>query len=186
MAVKPTANLIALCGRSWTLPILAHLVAYDGARFVELLQATGASRGALSETLKALGRIGLVAPNPGYGHPLRPEYVVTPRGLAVATASTVLLKRAAELRMRRAVLLRKWALPVLYVLGSERLRFSEVRVQLGNPTPRSVSLSLKQLSAERWIDRHVIDAMPPSANYAVARRLRPILRPLRILAASYP
>ena len=131
-----------------------------------------------------LRRIGLVAPNPGYGHPLRPEYIVTARGLAVASASTALLERAAELRMRRAILLRKWALPVLYVLGRDRLRFGEVRAQLGNPTPRAVSLSLKQLSAERWIDRQVIDAMPPSAHYTVVKRLRPILRPLQRLAAS--
>ena len=187
MDVKHSAippELIVLCGRTWSLPVLAHLHGFEGARYVELLHATGASRGALSETLNSLCRQGLVTPNPGYGHPLRPEYILTPAGSGIAKAGAAVLERADRLRMQRRLLLRKWSLPIFLALGPETLRFGEVRARLGHPTPRALSLGLKDLASVRWIDRRLIDRSPPIADYAVATRAQPILRPLKRLASA--
>ena len=187
MDVKRSAippELIVLCGRTWSLPVLAHLHGFEGARYVELLHATGASRGSLSDTLKSLGRLGMVTPNPGYGHPLRPEYMLTPAGSGVARASAAVLESADRLRMQRRLLLRKWSLPIFLALGPETLRFGQVRARLGHPTPRAVSLGLRDLASVRWIDRRLIDQSPPVADYTLATRARPLLRPLRRLASA--
>ena len=54
------------------------------------------------------------ARNPGYGHPLRPEYVLTTQRRGAARRCAALLARG----RRRASLLRKWSLPVLAALAA--------------------------------------------------------------------
>jgi DNA-binding HxlR family transcriptional regulator len=70
----------------WTVPLLAELLEQKGGRFASLLAGLGIARDSLARTLAQAIESGWVARNPGYGHPLRPEYVLTPRGEAVAAA----------------------------------------------------------------------------------------------------
>jgi DNA-binding HxlR family transcriptional regulator len=51
----------------------------QGERFVTLVNRLGASKDAVSATLAQLIDDGVVQRNPGYGHPLRPEYLVMGR-----------------------------------------------------------------------------------------------------------
>src|SRR4029450_5423618 len=80
------SSFVALFHNRWSVPILAELHRQRGSRFVTLARTLGLSRESLRRTLAALTESGLVGRNPGYGHPLRPEYVLTRAGERIATA----------------------------------------------------------------------------------------------------
>src|ERR1700742_3786009 len=75
-----TESLIALFHHRWAPPALALLADRGGARFVELQRKLDVGRESLRRALDALIELGYVRRNPGYGHPLRPEYVITAAG----------------------------------------------------------------------------------------------------------
>jgi DNA-binding HxlR family transcriptional regulator len=167
-------ELIALCHHRWSAPVLAELGRTRGARFVVLVNRLGVGRASLQRTLAALIELGLVRRNPGYGHPLRPEYLLTPQGEAVATRCDRLL---AAVDGRADVLLRKWSLPVLVTL-SDSARFSELREALPGITARALALALKNLERAGLVTRRVEETYPPSTVYAAtpeAARLQRIL-----------
>jgi DNA-binding HxlR family transcriptional regulator len=160
----------------WAVPVLAELHARRGARFVELRSALRIPRDSLARTLAALGEAGLVARNPGHGHPLRPEYVLTPQGERVAAACARLL---AELDGLQEVALRKWSMPVVRALSGSRLRFSELREALHGVTSRALALTLKDLQGAGLVERTVIADYPPATVYeltASAARMARVLR----------
>src|ERR687883_1420320 len=99
-------ELVAIFHHRWSAPVLAELQRQKGSRFAALAGTLGVGRESLRRTLESLLELGLVARNPGYGHPLRPEYVLTPRGADVARRCARLLEVADN-----DVLLRKWSLP---------------------------------------------------------------------------
>jgi DNA-binding HxlR family transcriptional regulator len=167
-------DLIALFHHRWSAPVLAELLRQKGSRFVTLGNTLGVGRESLKRTLDSLLDLGLVARNPGYGHPLRPEYVLTPRGRPVAARCAKLLD---ALNGTTDVALRKWSLPVLAALRGPS-RFSELRASLPTITGRALALALKDLQGAGLVDRRVKDAYPPTAVYvptARARRLQKIL-----------
>ena len=81
----------------WSVPVLALLAEERGARLVRLSRALGASPGACRATLDALIELGLVTPNPGYGHPLRPEYILTPAGESLTEPAAAFERTARRL-----------------------------------------------------------------------------------------
>jgi DNA-binding HxlR family transcriptional regulator len=163
--------LIALFHHRWSAPVLAELERQRGSRFVALAHVLGVGRDSLRRTLDALTELGLVARNPGFGHPLRPEYVLTAEGEAVARRCRQLVELLDGLD---DVALRKWSLPVLVAL-EEPSRFSELRSRLPGVTARALAIALKDLRAAGLVERRVEDAYPPTAVYAATadgRRLR--------------
>jgi DNA-binding HxlR family transcriptional regulator len=154
-----TDDLIELFHHRWAPPALAVLGERGGARFVELMRGLGVGRESLRRALDALTEQGLVRPNVGYGHPLRPEYVVTAAGRrAGASAARALALGHTD------TLLRKWSVPVLVEIGEER-RFSELRAALTGVTPRALALSLQELEAAGLVRREVLPTRPPSSVY---------------------
>jgi DNA-binding HxlR family transcriptional regulator len=167
-------ELIALCHHRWSAPVLAELGRTGGARFVVLVNHLGVGRASLQRTLAALVELGLVRRNPGYGHPLRPEYVLTPKGEEAAVRCARLL---AAVDGKAGVLLRKWSLPVLFALRGNA-RFSELREALPGITARALALALKDLERAGLVTRRVEETYPPSTVYAAtaeAARLQRIL-----------
>jgi DNA-binding HxlR family transcriptional regulator len=170
-----------LSHRRWALPILAQLADTSGSRFVPLAHHLGLSREALRQTLDALIEQGLVTRNPGYGHPLRPEYVLTARGRRIAPlCATVLV--AARRRGIEDVVLKKWSLPILAALGSES-RYGELRRVVG-ASPRALTLALKELVARGLVERRVHDGFPPSTTYRATRKSAPVRRQLALLGEA--
>jgi DNA-binding HxlR family transcriptional regulator len=166
-----TEQLIELFHHRWAPPALALIAERHGARFVELQRGLGVGRDSLRRALDALVEQGLVCANEGYGHPLRPEYVVSATGRGAAAAATrVLAAGPAD------VLLRKWSVPVLAEIGDGR-RFSELRTSLGGVTPRALALALQDLEAAGFVRREVLPTRPPSSVY------RPTVRGRRIADA---
>jgi DNA-binding HxlR family transcriptional regulator len=164
-----TAELIELFHHRWAPPALALLGERGGARFVELQRVLGVGRESLRRALDALIEQRLVRPNTGYGHPLRPEYLVTAAGRrAGASAGRVLALGHSD------TLLHKWSVPVLAELGEER-RFSELRAALAGVTPRALALSLQELESAGLVRREVLPTRPPSTVYrptAAGRRVQ--------------
>lgn len=144
---------LPLFHRRWGVPIISSLHKQQGHRFVELERALGASKDSLSSALSHLIEIGLIQRAEGYGHPLRPEYLLTDAGLAVAPDCHRLLE---QLRRRTLVDvgLRKWSMPVLYTLGDGPLPFSDAKRALGRITPRALSTSLEQLQEASLVKRY--------------------------------
>jgi DNA-binding HxlR family transcriptional regulator len=167
-----TDDLIELFHHRWAAPALALLGERGGARFVELQRRLEVGRESLRRALDALTGAGLTRRNEGYGHPLRPEYVLTPKGRrAVATASGVVAAGDPD------ALLRKWSVPVLAELGDER-RFSELRTSLTGVTPRALALALQDLEAAGYVRREVLATRPPSTVYRPTARGRRVQRVL--------
>jgi len=169
------SDLIALFHHRWAAPVLAELERQKGSRFAALVGILGLGRESLRRTLDALIALGLVARNPGYGHPLRPEYKLTPHGEPVARRCRRLLE---ELGDERELALRKWSLPVLVAL-QRAARFTELRDELPGITPRALALALKDLQTAGLVER-VVDqgAYPPTVRYAATETARPLQRVL--------
>lgn len=171
-AIDPVelAPLIELAHYRWNIPVLAELHRQSGARFVVLANSLGASRGSLSASLDSLIQMDLVRRNPGYGHPMRPEYLLTDNGQRVGEHCRDLARLVAR-RGDNGIAYRKWTLPLVAAIGQGVRRFSEVRSALGDgATPRAVTLGLKSMTHEGWANRLLIDDYPPAAGYALAPR----------------
>ena len=165
-------DLIALFHHRWSAPVLAELLRQKGSRFAALAGVLGVGSDSLRRALDSLLALGLVARNPGYGHPLRPEYVLTEDGKRVAQRCAKLLATSAD-----DVVLRKWSLPVLAALD-QPARFSELRTGVPGVTPRALALALKDLQAAGLVARRIEDAYPPRTVYTSTphgRRLQRIL-----------
>ena len=166
-------DVISLFHHRWAAPILAELRRQKGSRFAALAGLLGVGRDSLRRTLTALIELGLVARNPGYGHPLRPEYVLTRRGDDVAARCARLLDALGD---ARDVALRKWSLPVLLALRNAS-RFSDLREELPGISPRALALALKDLQAAKLVERRVDEtAYPPTVLYAATSAARPLQR----------
>jgi DNA-binding HxlR family transcriptional regulator len=168
------SSLTDLFHYRWAVPILAELHRQRGSRFVTLARTLGLNRESLRQTLGALIDGGLVARNPGYGHPLRPEYVLTERGRSVGQASHPLMN-ALRKRELEEVGLKKWSLPVVHALGGGARRFSELRDDLSGISPRALTLALKDLEAAELVERRVTNDYPPATTYRLTRRGRPLI-----------
>ncbi|MGH2921372.1 MAG: winged helix-turn-helix transcriptional regulator [Gaiellaceae bacterium] len=176
------SSLVDLFHYRGAVPILAELHRQRGSRFVTLAGTLGLSRESLRQTLAALIAGRLVRRNPGYGHPLRPEYVLTEQGQHVAAACGPLLQ-ALHRRKLEDVCLKKWSMPVVSALAGEPRRFSELREELTGISPRALTLALKDLEAAGLVERRVTDDYPPATVYSLTRRARPLSDLLEPLAA---
>ena len=161
-----TQDLIELFHHRWAPPALVLLDDRGGARFVELQRKLEVGRESLRRALDGLLELGYVRRNPGYGHPLRPEYVITVSGRAAVPLARAVLQAGDP-----ETLLKKWSAPVLSVLGEER-RFSELRAALPGVTPRALALALRDLEDARFVRREVLPTRPPSTVYRATARGR--------------
>jgi DNA-binding HxlR family transcriptional regulator len=172
------SNPIRLFHHRWAAPVLAELRHERGSRFVTLTNRLGVTRDSLRRTLGALVEDGLVTRNPGYGHPLRPEYVLTDEGERVAAVCDRLLTVLDGLE---DVALRKWSMPVVHALGGGPRRFSELRGSLAGVSPRALALALKDLQGAGLVERTVTDHYPPATVYRLTTCALPLARILGAL-----
>jgi DNA-binding HxlR family transcriptional regulator len=170
--------LIALCHHRWSLPILAELQRDNGTKFVTLVQRLKISRDALSRTLDALTQLGLIKHNTGYGHPLRPEYILTAPGKQIGQDALELLNHLQHLEASNSstlnIALKKWTLPILHAIHHRIDRFSSLRQTVPNLSPRALTLTLQDLEQLNWL-------MRSEGSYelsAIGKKLAETLEPL--------
>jgi DNA-binding HxlR family transcriptional regulator len=157
--------------------VLAEIARTKGSRFATLTGRLGVTGESLRRTLAYLVEEALIERNPGYGHPLRPEYVLTRSGRIVGPHARRLVD---ELAGHEDVALKKWSLPVLAELQEPR-RFSELRATLPAGS-RALALALKDLEAARLVRRRVTEEYPPQVRYEATRTARRIVDAARELA----
>ncbi|MBX3118246.1 MAG: helix-turn-helix transcriptional regulator [Fimbriimonadaceae bacterium] len=156
--------LLALTHHRHAIGIIAELWGSEGAKLVTLVYRTGASEGATKQTLSYLIERGWVVKNPGYGHPWRPEYLLTPQGEVFGAACARVVELARE-QMAQDVAFDKWSLPALYSVLSGARRHKEVKASLPSITPRALSQSLANLEGVGWIEKAVISVTPLRIEY---------------------
>ena len=160
MDIKIFVNITS---RAWALPILAQLHAGIPGRQAALLTATGASRTAFAQSMEHLITIGLLERNPGFGHPLRPEFRLTPVGQTAAELASKILNVSED--KEQDLLRRSWTLPVLATLQKPS-QFNEIKRSLLTITDRALSQSLRCLEERSWVRRRVDQrARPPRPLY---------------------
>lgn len=161
--------LVNLTARAWSLEILAHLHARVPGRQAPLLAATGASRGAFRASLEHLVDLHLLERNPGHGHPLRPEFRLTPTGVKAANVAAQIALVVGD-DAGFALIRRRWTVPVLALTRVPR-RFSALRSDLAPITDRALSVSLGQLEERDWINRDIdASARVPFPIYRAANQ----------------
>jgi len=155
--------LVNITHRAWALPILAHMHQGVAGRQAALLSATGAGRTAFAQSMEHLITLGLVERNPGHGHPLRPEFRLTPNGAAAATLASKVQQAAGS--EGQDLLRRSWTLPVLASLEAPS-HFTSIKRNLVTITDRALSQSLRTLEEREWVVRSVESATrPPKPLY---------------------
>lgn len=165
--------LVKLTSRAWSLAILAQLHRGTPGRQAPLLAATGAGRTAFAQSLAHLLDLKLLERNPGHGHPLRPEFRLTPQGKAMA-AMAAQIDQAAPRKADRPLLRRVWTVPILTIVQTPQ-PFGQIRHALPPITDRALSLTLQKLEAQAWVRRQIdAAAHPPRPQYAAINAGVPI------------
>lgn len=177
------ATLARLCHYRWAIPVIALLYQDRGAKFVTLVNRLGVGRDSLTRTLSALGELGLVQRNQGYGHPMRPEYLLTTVGEALGEDCRRLVRVLEEQELQK-IGLRKWTLPIVHTLSIESARFSVLSQRLQGSTPRAITSALKTLCTHKLVERDLLDEFPPVPLYGVSRRCSPLVKPLASLTGQ--
>lgn len=165
----PGDDLRLLIGSRWFIPLLALASREDGVRSAALAARLGISRSLLAGVLDRLLGKGWVMRNPGHGHPLRPEYILTDAGRPVGAWCERVMEERRGLGLDGNALGR-WALPLIGRLDRRWERFSWLEAQLSPISPRSLSLALKQLLEVRLADRRLEDSFPPKPLYGLTGR----------------
>ena len=159
----------------WDLSLLAELYQSSGAKFVTLQSRFDISRGILKTSLERLILAGLVVQNPGYGHPMRPEYILTPFGTSVGSLCNDLLDEG-EKRGVSDIFYDKWSCPIVFSTGKEKVRFNTLKKSLNPITSRALSGSLKKLHQLECIKRSLLDANPPMNIYSIGKKSMGLFR----------
>ena len=159
---------VNITSKAWSIPILASLHAGVPGRQASLISRTGAGRGAFRQSLEHLIASGLIERNPGHGHPLRPEFRLTEKGIPAAQIAYEV--QAISPGTDHPLLRKSWTLPVLTTLHRPRY-FGEIRNELQTITDRALSQSLKALETRGWVSRNVEERARPPRSLYVAEEL---------------
>lgn len=161
--------LVALGQHRWMLPLLAELRRCGGGRFAELRHRLGLPRDSLVRTIDVAIAVGWVRRNPGHGHPLRPEVILTAAGAELADIALRLSESLSAQGLAPSALSR-WSLPLIHALSSGRERFNEIARTLPGATPRALSQALQKLVANDLVGRSVEAGYPPTSRYRLTER----------------
>jgi DNA-binding HxlR family transcriptional regulator len=158
----------------WIIPIIGVLHNQKGAKFITLLNELKMSRSVLTSTLRKLIEQEFVKRNPGYGHPLRPEYILTDLGLQLGPFCTDMMSCTIEQKGNR-LFQSKWAIQIIHLCSEGEIRFSELKLALTPITSRALSEELKSLNSEGYIERKIIEGYPPITAYSLAMKSIPFI-----------
>jgi DNA-binding HxlR family transcriptional regulator len=164
----PLEELIVLSRNRWAVALMADLAGHKGARFVELIHRLGLPRDSLVRTLEALKAAGWVIPNPGHGHPLRPEYILSEDGARVAFRAVAIAGTLTGLGIAPGQMTR-WGLPLVRAIELGHARFNALSRILTDASPRALSQGLTSLADQSLITRQLVDARPPVSLYGLTK-----------------
>lgn len=175
--VIPVEILRSLGANRWALPVMAILSREGGARFAVIARRYAMSHHSLTRCLDHLRGCGWVMPNPGHGHPLRPEYLLSEGGCIVGALCERILDERERLGLAAADLSR-WSLPLVASLVPEWSRFGELQARLAPVTPRALSQTLQTMIGHDLVRRRLEDRFPPLPLYGLTGRGQGLARAL--------
>jgi len=187
----PDPALARLTQHRWGLPVMTELLAGSlgiraeqggGARLATLVHRLGAPQQSVKRALEGLALAGWVEANPGDGHPLRPEFRLTPRGIEVARAGERLLAEINEAGLLAGVR-RKWSLPATLAIAADRHWFNDIKTALPGITPRALTMTLTDLESSRIVLRTTEGDRTPRPRYSLRSDAMPLVPPLARLNA---
>ncbi len=82
----------------------------------------------------------------------------------------------------------KYKALILWHLSSGKLRFTELKKAIENPTPKMLTQQLRELEAQKLIHREVYPIVPPKVEYSLTElgnSLMPVLAAMRDWGAGY-
>ena len=82
----------------------------------------------------------------------------------------------------------KYKALILWHLAEKKLRFSELRKEIQNATPKMLTQQLRELEAQNLIHREVFAVVPQKVEYSLTelgRSLMPILVSMRDWGSTY-
>ena len=158
----------------WFAPLLAG-IGMQGARSFQLRQSLGLSASMLRRSLEQMQVQGWIIRNPGHGHPLRPEWIVTEKGAALVASCRAIMEERRALGLSIGGIGR-WHLPLLTQLAQKEKRFGELQQALSPVTPRALSQALKRGIALGQVQRRLEEDFPPTALYRLTDKARPLAR----------
>ena len=82
----------------------------------------------------------------------------------------------------------KYKALILWHLSEGKLRFTELRKQVGNATPKVLTQQLRELESQELIHREVYADVPPKVEYSLTdtgRSLLPVIKAMRDWGASH-
>ena len=167
-STTPDPLLVQLGSHRWLVPLLADLAAHKGARFIELIHRLGLSRDSCARTLDAAQAIGWVQRNPGHGHPLRPEYILTETGAAAAVRAATIAGAQQQIGLPPGAATR-WGLPLVVGIDAGHDRFNALSRLLAPATPRALSQGLTALGKHGLVTREILDLRPPASRYDLTK-----------------
>jgi DNA-binding HxlR family transcriptional regulator len=173
-------RVIDLFHHRWTLPVLAAVHHGGGARLATLSHQLQAGRPALRESIRFATNQRWLMRNPGHGHPLRPEYILTVEAKAIGRTCFELWEAIRRADLEEVALL-KWSMPVLRVLGDRPARFCELRASLTGIGDRALAMTLRDLRGADLIRREVLNVTPPAVTYDQTRQADPLIQHLKRL-----
>lgn len=179
-----SSHVVPLFHHRWGAPVLAELHRQGGSKFITLVRRLGIGRESLQRTLRALIRRGWVKRNPGYGHPMRPEYVLTDKGERFGPACALLIAELQRLQAEQ-VGLNKWSMPLVLLMASGARRFSELRAAFPAMTARALALAVKDLQMAGLVARRVTEDYPPTTIYELredGRKVADIVKQISALS----
>lgn len=161
--------LRSLGGNRWAVPVMALLSREGGARFAVIARAFDLSHHSLARCLEYLRVAGWVIPNPGHGHPLRPEYLLSDMGRPIGAVCERIAAKRERLALSAADLPR-WSLPIVAGLAPDWTRFGELQARLRPVSPRALSQTLQAMIGHDLVRRRLEDRYPPVALYGLTGR----------------
>ncbi|MEM6558685.1 MAG: winged helix-turn-helix transcriptional regulator [Myxococcota bacterium] len=174
MSIHLSKAFLSLLHHRWSVPVLAAFADLDGqAKFVTVQRRLDVSRSSLQRTLAALNALKLVRKNEGYGHPLRPEYLLTEAGRDVGSASKRMMQVLNSLSSVD-VALRKWSIPVVRALAQRPTSFNALQAALVGITPRALSRAVRDLEDVGWVERRLQNTRPPRWEYGLTAKSSPV------------
>lgn len=75
----------------------------------------------------------------------------------------------------------RWSLLILWSLADGPRRFSELRREIGDISPRMLAQTVRRLEQDGFISRTVTPTVPPRVDYALTPLGRSFLEPLNVL-----
>lgn len=158
----------------WFIPIIAIIFSQRGAKFITLLNELKISRSVLTSTLLRLIDQDFVMRNPGYGHPLRPEYILTDKGMSLGPFCNEMMICVVEQKGFH-LFESKWAIQIINLCSKGEIRFSELKSALAPITSRALSEELKALHSQGFIERKIVEGYPPITTYGLTMRSIPFI-----------